>query len=70
MKFVLLAMLIMIAGSVVLEAVLPQGLKNRLGTAVCWGMMALTMTFLGISTVGLIAARAPAPGSGGRWSRS
>jgi hypothetical protein len=53
-KFVLLAMLAMVAGSFVLELVLPQNIKNRLGTAVCWAMMATTMTFLGISTVGLI----------------
>lgn len=56
MEFVLLAMLVMIAGSFVLEMILPQALKNRLGTAVCWGMMALTMTFLGVSTLGLIYA--------------
>jgi hypothetical protein len=53
-KFVLLAMLAMVVGSFVLELVLPQNIKNRLGTAVCWAMMATTMTFLGISTLGLI----------------
>ncbi len=54
MKFVFLAMLVIIGGSIVLEMVLPQNLKNRLGTAVCWAMMATTMTFLGISTLGLL----------------
>jgi hypothetical protein len=56
MQFVLIAMLAMIAGSIVLEMVLPRPVKDRLGTAICWGMMAFTMTFLGISTVGLIYA--------------
>ncbi len=56
MRFVLIAMLAMIAGSIVLEMVLPRPIKDRLGTAICWGMMAITMTFLGVSTVGLIYA--------------
>jgi len=56
MQFVLVAMLIMIAGSIALEALLPRPLKDRLGTAICWGMMAITMTFLGISTAGLVYA--------------
>lgn len=56
MRFVLIAMLAMIAGSIVLEMVLPRPVKDRLGTAICWGMMAITMTFLGVSTVGLIYA--------------
>jgi hypothetical protein len=56
MQFVVLAMLVMIAGSIVLELVVPQSVKNRLGTAICWGMMALTMTFLGASTIGLLVA--------------
>jgi hypothetical protein len=56
MQFVLIAMLAMIAGSVVLEMVLPQPVKDRLGTAICWGMMAITMTFLGVSTLGLVYA--------------
>ena len=54
MKFVLLAMLAMIGGSVVLEMIVPQAIKNRLGAAICWGMMAFTMTFLGIATLGLL----------------
>jgi hypothetical protein len=56
MEFVLIAMLAMIGGSIVVEIVLPQPIKDRLGAAICWGMMAITMTFLGISTVGLIYA--------------
>jgi hypothetical protein len=56
MEFVLVAMLVMIAGSIVVEIALPQQIKDRLGAAICWGMMAITMTFLGISTVGLIYA--------------
>jgi hypothetical protein len=56
MQFVLLAMLVMIASSIAVEMVLPQAVKDRLGTAICWGMMAITMTFLGLSTVGLLYA--------------
>lgn len=56
MKFVFLAMLVMIAGSIALEAVIPKPLKDRLGTAICWVMMAVTMTFLGVSTIGLLIA--------------
>jgi hypothetical protein len=36
--------------------VLPQATKDRLGSMICWGMMAITMTFLGLSTVGLLIA--------------
>ncbi|MBM4335765.1 MAG: hypothetical protein FJ108_07625 [Deltaproteobacteria bacterium] len=56
MKFIVLVMLGMIAGSVLVEMVLPQGTKDRLGSMICWGMMAITMTFLGLSTVGLLIA--------------
>ncbi len=56
MKFIVLVMLGMIAGSVLVEMVLPQGTKDRLGAMICWGMMAITMTFLGLSTVGLLIA--------------
>jgi len=55
-KFIVLVMLGMIAGSVLVEMVLPQGTKDRLGSMICWGMMAITMTFLGLSTVGLLIA--------------
>jgi hypothetical protein len=55
-KFIVLVMLGMIAGSVLVEMVLPQATKDRLGSMICWGMMAITMTFLGLSTVGLLIA--------------
>ena len=56
MGFIFLVMLSMIAGAFVIEAILPQGAKDRLGSMICWGMMSLTMTFLGLSTVGLLIA--------------
>ncbi|HTO54430.1 MAG TPA: hypothetical protein VMR50_13685 [Myxococcota bacterium] len=56
MQFVLYAMLVMIAVSVATEFALPRALKDRLGTAICWGMMAITMAFLGLSTIGLAYA--------------
>jgi hypothetical protein len=54
--FIFLAMLAMIAGSIVVEMILPLSVKDRLGTLICWGMMSLTMTFLGLATVGLLIA--------------
>jgi hypothetical protein len=54
MEFILIAMAVMIGGSLVLELVLPSALKDRLGTAICWTMMAVTMTFLGLATVALL----------------
>ena len=56
MQFVFYAMLTMIALSIAMELVTPKALKDRLGTAICWGMMAITMAFLGLSTVGLLYA--------------
>jgi hypothetical protein len=53
-EFVILAMLTMIAGSIVLELILPMPVKQTLGKAICWGMMGVTMTFLGLATVGLV----------------
>jgi hypothetical protein len=53
-QFILIAMAVMIGGSIVLEWVLPKALKDRLGTTICWTMMAVTMTFLGLATVALI----------------
>jgi hypothetical protein len=47
-------MVIMIAISLVLEKILPLRLKEFLGRTICWGMMAVTMAFLGLSTVGLL----------------
>ncbi len=54
MGWILTVMLIMIAASVVLEKVLPMRLKEFLGRTICWGMMAVTMAFLGLSSVGLL----------------
>jgi hypothetical protein len=48
-------MLAMIAGSLVIELILPMRIKERLGAAICWSMMAVTMTFLGAASLGLIA---------------
>ena len=56
MSFIFLVMLGMIVGSIVVELILPQAAKDRLGSAICWGMMAMTMTFLGLATVGLLIA--------------
>jgi len=54
--FIFLVMLSMIAGSIVIEMILPQATKDRLGSMICWGMMSLTMTFLGLATLGLLVA--------------
>ncbi len=54
MAWIFLVMLGMIAGSVVVELILPLRVKERLGAAICWSMMAITMTFLGASTLGLL----------------
>ena len=56
MAFIFLAMLGMIVGSIVIEFILPQPVKDRIGTAVCWGMMGVTMAFLILSTIGLLVA--------------
>jgi hypothetical protein len=50
---VALIMLGMIAVSIVLELILPLAIKQRLGKAICWGMMGVTMTFLTLATIGL-----------------
>jgi hypothetical protein len=54
--FIFLAMLTMIVGSIIVELILPQAVKDRLGTLICWGMMSFTMIFLGLATVGLLVA--------------
>lgn len=54
MTFIVIAMLTLIVGSIILELILPAGLKRVLGTSITWAMMAITMTFLGLSTLGLI----------------
>ncbi len=56
MIFIFLIMLAMIVGSIVVELILPQALKDRIGTLVCWGMMGVTMAFLILSTIGLLIA--------------
>jgi hypothetical protein len=52
--WIIFVMLGMIVGSWIIELILPMKLKERLGAAICWGMMAVTMTFLGLSTLALI----------------
>jgi hypothetical protein len=54
-EFVLATMAAIIVSGIVLEWILPQRLKDRLGAMICWAMMAVTMTFLGAATLGLIA---------------
>lgn len=54
MTWIFLMMLALIAGSIVLELILPAPVKNRLGVGICWTMMAITMTFLGAATLGLV----------------
>ena len=54
MTWILLMMLAMIVGSIIVERILPQPTKDRLGAMICWGMMAFTMTFLGMAALGLI----------------
>ena len=53
MIWVLLMMLGLIAGSIVMEFALPSSVKQPLGSAICWGMMFITMTFLVLATAGL-----------------
>lgn len=54
MLWIVLMMLGLIVVSIISDLVLPQAVKDRLGIAICWGMMAITMTFLGLSTLGLL----------------
>ena len=54
MTWIFLVMLGMIAGSIIIEQILPQRTKDRLGALICWGMMALTMFFLMAAAAGLI----------------
>ena len=54
MTFIVTMMLGLIVASIIAELILPTALKSRLGTVITWGMMAITMTFLGLSTLGLI----------------
>jgi hypothetical protein len=43
----------LIVASLILEKILPMSVKERAGEAICWGMMAVTMAFLGLSTISL-----------------
>ncbi|MFQ5513011.1 MAG: hypothetical protein ACE5FG_01130 [Myxococcota bacterium] len=54
MTWIFLMMLAMIGGSIVVELVLPQRTKDRLGTLICSLMMLVTMAFLVLSAVGLV----------------
>ena len=54
MTWIFLMMLAMIAGSIVVELVLPARVKQSMGNAICWSMMAVTMTTLGLCTLRLL----------------
>jgi hypothetical protein len=54
MQFVFLVMALTIVAGLLIERILPQPLKDRLGAMICWAMMAVTMTFLGLATLALI----------------
>ncbi len=47
-------MLVLIVGSTVADLALPEALKERIGVVICWGMMAITMTFLSLASLGLL----------------
>ena len=47
-------MLVLIIGSTVADLALPEALKERLGVMICWTMMAITMTFLSLASLGLL----------------
>jgi len=55
MTWIFLVMLGMIGGSVLVELILPARIKQTMGNAICWMMMAVTMTTLGLCTLGLLA---------------
>ena len=54
MSWIFLMMLAMIGGSIMVELVLPMRIKQTLGNGICWIMMAVTMTSLGLATLGLL----------------
>ncbi len=54
MSWIFLMMLAMIGGSIVVELVLPERIKQTFGNVICWLMMAVTMSSLGLATLGLI----------------
>ena len=53
MIWVALMMLALIGGSIVMEFALPSSVKEPVGSAICWGMMFITMSFLIAATLGL-----------------
>ncbi len=54
MTWIFMVMLGMIAGSIIIERILPQRTKDKLGAVICWSMMAITMSVLALSAVGLV----------------
>ncbi len=54
MTWIFMVMLGMIVGSIAVERILPQRTKYKLGAVIFWLMMAITMSFLGLSAVGLV----------------
>ncbi len=54
MTWIFMVMLGMIVGSIAIERIRPQRTKDKLGAVICWLMMAITMSFLGLSAVGLV----------------
>ncbi len=54
MTWIFMVMLGMIVGSIIVERILPQRTKDKLGALICWSMMAITMSFLALAAVGLV----------------
>ncbi len=54
MTWIFMVMLAMIGGSIIIERILPQRTKDKLGAMICWSMMAITMSFLALSALGLV----------------
>ncbi len=54
MLWIGLVMLGLIVGSIVADLALPEALKEQLGVMICWGMMAITMSFLSLASLGLL----------------
>ena len=54
MTWIFLMMLGMIIGSILVELILPMRFKQALGNGICWIMMAVTMSSLGLATLGLL----------------
>ena len=54
MQFIFVMMLAMIGGSILVELVLPESVKQRLGSVICWMLLATTMTSLGLCSLVLL----------------